>query len=71
MPNVEFVDLTESRVLEALSESRMALDATQIAERASVLPADADAALHQLVLKDFVQKVGDSRKDRRSRYAVK
>jgi DNA-binding MarR family transcriptional regulator len=71
MPNVKFVDLTESRVLEALSESRMALDATQIAERASVLPADADAALHRLVLKDFVQKVGGSRKDRRSRYAVK
>jgi DNA-binding MarR family transcriptional regulator len=69
MPNVVTVDLPETRVLEALLASRVALDATQVAERASLLPADADAALHRLVRKDFVVRVRDGRTDRRPRFA--
>jgi hypothetical protein len=65
------VDVTESRVLEALSKSGMALDATQVAERASLLPAEADAALARLVRKDFIVKLGAQRADRRSRYTAK
>jgi DNA-binding MarR family transcriptional regulator len=71
MPNVVTVDLTETRVLEALFTSGVALDATQVAERASLLPADADDALHRLIRKDFVVRVRDERRDRRSRYVPK
>jgi DNA-binding MarR family transcriptional regulator len=71
MPNVVTVDLTETRVLEALFTSGVALDATQVAERASLLPADADAALHRLIRKDFVVRVRAERRDRRSRYVPK
>jgi len=71
MPNVKIVDAMESRVLEALSRSKLALDATQVAERASVLPADADAALNSLVRKDIVVRVSGHRKDRGLRYVAK
>jgi DNA-binding MarR family transcriptional regulator len=71
MPNVKTVDIAETRVLETLAESGVALDATQVAERASLRPAEADAALHRLMQKDFIVRVVGVRSDRRSRYAPK
>jgi hypothetical protein len=69
MPNASFVDATESRVLEVLSSSGLLLDATQIAERASVPPADAASALRRLADKDIVQ-VARYRHDEHPRYAA-
>ncbi len=70
MPNTVFVDATETRVLEALSAAPFALDATQIAERASVRPAEADAALHSLAEKDIVVRI-DAGRRRCFRYRVR
>lgn len=60
--------LIETAVLEALTEAGIALDATQVAERAHVLPADADAALSRLKLKGLVRVEAQSTPTRRTRY---
>lgn len=60
--------LIETAVLEALAEAGIALDATQVAERASVTPADADAALSRLVRKGLVRAVTEPTPTQRTRY---
>ncbi len=71
VPMQASVDATEFRVLEALSRTGLALDATQIAERASVRPQDAADALRRLAEKEIVVSVGARHRRRLSRYAVR
>jgi DNA-binding MarR family transcriptional regulator len=62
------MDAIETRVLEKLAASRIPLDPTHLAERASLLPAETDHALRRLVRKDLAVRVPSKRRDRRDRY---
>lgn len=62
------MDLIETQVLRALADAGIPLDATQVAERASLTPSDAGHALAGLCRKDLAVRLPSRRRDRLTKY---
>lgn len=58
----------DTAILEVLAAAIVPMDPVHIAEAASLLPADVDAALAGLVRDGLVTRVESGRPDRRARY---